>query len=365
MPSKRRWDHCITHRNPEIGPFVAEYFGEKDRNVLVIAAAGFDPRSAVVCRLLSGATTNLRAILIREQRPEPPGDLVRHAEETLADLRKLIRSHKVLPISIFGEDDAVVGGRSIVQALRTEDLSGVTDVVVDGSAMSIGVSFPLIAFMLNRVRKIGMPRNLHVIVAFDAEMDEAIKPMPCDTVSYVHGFKGELSLATNANAAKLWMPQLARGRRLMLRKIHGNIDNLHDVCPILPFPAANPRLGDELAEYFLEEFEKAWRIDTRNIMYAAENDPLDLYRTILSIDDMRSSVFENLGGSKLVLSPVGSKVLALGALMAAIERGLPVLHLEAIGYECPPLPPAEPETPKGDLIHVWLEGEVYPTEEIG
>ena len=60
----------------------------------------------------------------------------------------------------------------------------------------------------------------------------------------------------------------------------------------------------------------------------------------------------------LILSPLGSKVMALGALLAALDRDLPVVHLEAIGYE---LEGSVPKTidPRS-LIHVWLEGEVYP-----
>ena len=44
-------------------------------------------------------------------------------------------------------------------------------------------------------------------------------------------------------------------------------------------------------------------------------------------------MFAGAGGSLLVLSPLGSKVMALGALMAALERDLPVAHLEPIGYD--------------------------------
>ena len=85
---------------------------------------------------------------------------------------------------------------------------------------------------------------------------------------------------------------------------------------------------------------------------------MDLYRTILRLDDLRQNVFKATGGSMLILSPLGSKVLALGALMAALERDLPVAHLESIGYELEALVPETIDPPR--LIHVWLEGEVYP-----
>ena len=60
----------------------------------------------------------------------------------------------------------------------------------------------------------------------------------------------------------------------------------------------------------------------------------------------------------LILSPLSSKATALGALMAAIERDLPVAHVESIGYELRTSVPQAIHQP--DLIHVWLEDEAYP-----
>ena len=99
-------------------------------------------------------------------------------------------------------------------------------------------------------------------------------------------------------AAAIWLPD---GRRA-LGLLYDFIDP-HDTCPILPFPASNPRLGDVLAEEYLTEIESTWSVDTRNVVYADEGDPLDLYRTILRLDDLRQSVFEETGGSMLVPLP--------------------------------------------------------------
>ena len=108
----------------------------------------------------------------------------------------------------------------------------------------------------------------------------------------------------------------------------------------------------------MNELEIPWSIDERNIVYTNEGDPLDLYRTILTLDDLRKPVFAGTGGSMLVLSPLGSKVMALGALMAALERDLPVAYLESIGYDFKSSIPTAIDQPK--LIHLWLEGDVYP-----
>ena len=105
-------------------------------------------------------------------------------------------------------------------------------------------------------------------------------------------------------------------------------------------------------------------MDTRNIVYADEEDPLDLYRTILKLDDRRQSVFEKTGGSMLILSPFGSKVMALGALMAALERDLPVAHLEPIGYELKAPVPESHRPTESSFMFGW-KGEVYPATPTG
>jgi hypothetical protein len=111
---------------------------------------------------------------------------------------------------------------------------------------------------------------------------------------------------------------------------------------------------ETLIESFAAEVRDAWFVDHRDYLYAAENDPLDLYRTILRIDTLRQHTYEASGGSVTVLSPLGSKVMAMGALMAALERPLPVVYVETQRYAVDRSAPA----PSG-VIHVWLAGSAY------
>lgn len=45
-------------------------------------------------------------------------------------------------------------------------------------------------------------------------------------------------------------------------------------------------------------------------------------------------------------------------MMAALERNLPVAYLESIGYELDASAPTD--APPTQLVHIWLEGDVYP-----
>lgn len=337
--------------------FLADYFAQEDRRILLVAGAGFDPRSRAVASRLSAVCASVRALFVQENRPNPPQGQVDKAGANTTALLAAVPEREIVPVDIFGPDGAVIGGRNIIAILNRQSFEGLTDIVVDVSALSVGTSFPIIRYFAERIGRGRGPANLHVFVAHDPRLDANIRAVPSDAPGYVHGFKGGSTLFAAAGAARLWLPQLASGRQGALGRLYDFVEP-HDTCPILPFPAIAPRLGDTLAAEYMIELESTWSVDTRNIVYADESDPVDLYRTILRLDDLRRPVFTETGGSMLILSPLGSKVMALGALMAALERDLPVAHLEPIGYEMEATVPVQIAEP--NLIHVWLEGDVYP-----
>lgn len=357
MRKPYRWDPCVEHRAEEAKKFFSQYYNEKNRKVLLIAGAGFDPRSTAFADLIAPSAANFRAFLIREERPTAPSTLVVRADQNAAKLSTIFQAHRIVSLSIFTSDNAVVGGTNAIKALAEESLSEFTDVVVDMSALSIGTSFPIVRYLVEQIVLGVAPRNLHIVVAHDPNLDDAVKAITSDIPDFIRGFRGGYGLDATATAAKLWLPQLSKGRRAVLSKLFDLI-RPHDTCPVLPFPSGSPRLGDELVEEYLTEIESAWSVDARNIVYAAEDDPLDLYRTVLQLDDLRQRVFQESGGSLLVLSPSG-KIMALGALMAALERDLPVAYVEAIGYSLDESAPLTVLAP--DFVHVWLEGDAYPS----
>ena len=357
MASAGRWDPCIAHTDAEAEEFLGEYLSLSGKQVLLVAGAGFDPRSRRVASLISDATSSAYGLFIRENRPSRTLDQMARAEANAIALRKALPASEVHAIDIFEEENAVVGGRNIVAVLQQRALDALTDIVVDASALSVGVSFPAVRYLWERSLRRGCSWNLHLVVTHDPQVDVSIRSIPGETIGYVRGFKGGITLSGSPAVARLWLPQLARGRVSTLSRLYSSLEP-HEVCPVLPFPASNPRLGDELIEEYMDQLEGMWSVDARNFLYASEADPLDLYRTILRLDDRRQPVFEAIGGTTLVLTVVGSKVMALGALMAALERDLPVLHLEPSGYELSDGVPYRSDA--ASLIHIWLEGAAYP-----
>lgn len=370
MTPRRRWDPCIYHRGGHTVDFFRGYLSPDHRQVLLIAGAGFDPRSARVCELIAAAAPGrVQGLFLHEERPAPHPELVRRAEANRDRLLACLPDGRVQSVEVFAADNAVVGGRAAVALVNEVPLEGITDIFVDVSALSIGVAFPLIRHVLRCVETSadGSARNLHVVVIDEPATDSAINSIPCDMAGAIHGFRGGWGLDSRSRAATLWIPQLSRGKQAILRQIFQVLRNAQPdtvVCPILPFPSSNPRLPDELLEEYADELQRelpeGWQVDARDLVFADEQSPLDLYRTILRIDDARFRVFAEVGGSRIVLSPLGSKALSLGALMAALERDFTVMYVESIGYavDFGRIEAANTHQPS-DIVHVWLHGEAY------
>jgi hypothetical protein len=351
-----RWDVCIQHRDSEATHFFAQLLKDASRSVLCVCGAGFSVQATEIPRQLASSTRRIRGYFIREDRPRPDPVLVERADENQRILTELIPNHVIERVEIFSADaQAVVGARNIVRAFGKVNLDDVTDIFLDISALSLGVSFPLARVMFDRASKGSYP-NVHLVVTTKSSVDNKIRCELIDRPHFIPGFAQDANLEGHSERTKLWLPQLAPNRTSSLEIIH-TVLRPGETCPIVPFPARNPRAVEELVEAFQGFINDPWRVDDRDFVFAAEDDPLDLYRTILRVDELRRDTYAGSGGSVTMLSPVGSKAMAAGALLAALERPLPVVYVETERYI------AEGSAgPYGDvgLVHLWLTGEVYP-----
>lgn len=108
---RAHWDNCIAHFDDTVETFVDEYFGNESRKCLLVAAAGFDPRSRRIAELLAAQMGDrLHAFFVREERGKPDASLVAAADTNEAGLRSLIPGCEVARIDVFGSDGATVGG---------------------------------------------------------------------------------------------------------------------------------------------------------------------------------------------------------------------------------------------------------------
>lgn len=353
------WGNCVTHFDEDVKEFVAEYFGNGNRRCFLVAAAGFDPRSSIIPKLLSTSLRgNLHALFIREERGETSDELLRiSADQNEAELRETVPNSKVVPITIFDSaDNAPVGGNRLAAVLSALALpEGTTDLVLDMSALSLGIAFPA-ARILHELAKGSASLSLHIMIASNPELDASIIGEPGEKVQSVRGFAGNAGRELDIPKARIWLPQLAHKCRGTLERIKASLSDVYKVCPILPFPARDPRRADSLIEEFGEEIREDWAVDSRDFMYVSERNPLDSFRSIEMLKKRYDKTMEEIYEPQLILSPVGSKVMAAGAMMAAIKYELTVQYVEVIRYE---FEKVANKSEMMDIVHIWLDGPIY------
>ena len=357
--TRPHWDYCITHLNGAVAEFVQSYFSEKCRRCLLVAGAGFDPRSQRVPDLLAAALGDrLSAIFIREERRQKDQDLLERADANEAALKELVPDARVEIIDVFADDDAAIGGSRIAALLDSIPVDdSITDVILDMSALSIGVGFPAAKILLEDCED-AEARTFHLMIVSNPELDDRILSEPADNAMPVKGFSGTGHLDGSLETARIWLPQLAEGRQRDLSRIGAAVGECYKICPVLPFPARDPRRADDLISEFENELVNEWKVDPRDIVYVSEWNPLDSYRSISLLKSRYDQTVKGTFEPQMILSPVGSKVMAAGALMAAIEHDLTVKYIETVQYELKG-DQANDSTENDQMVHVLLSGPAY------
>ena len=195
------------------------------------------------------------------------------------------------------------------------------------------------------------------MIVSNPELDDLISSVPSSRISPVKGFAPDVGMSS-LDAAQIWIPQLARGRASTLTQIGATPGNWYKICPVLPFPARNPRRADDLLTEYQNELVNEWEIDPRDIVYASEKNPLDCYRTLSTLKQRFDRTMDGTYEPRMVLSPLGSKVLAAGAMMAAIEHGMSVQYVETESYDFSATK-SSIGGPPDMLVHLVLSGPLY------
>lgn len=355
---RKHWTNCITNFDNDVAEFIEDYFKNPARRVLLVAAAGFDPRSQRVSKMLADTLGDrLSAYYIREERPSATEKLIKRADDNETALKAIVPDSKIFSIEVFADDGAPVGGaRLVAEMLANPICPEVTDVILDLSALSIGIGFPAAKLLLEECEE-GNTRAFHLMITSNPELDELISSVPSSRISPVKGFAPDVGMNT-LEVAQIWIPQLARGRALTLTQIGASHGNWYKICPVLPFPARNPRRADDLLTEYQNELVNEWEIDPRDIVYASEKNPLDCYRTLSTLKYRFDRTMDGTYEPRMVLSPLGSKVLAAGAMMAAIEHGMSVQYVETESYDFS-VADSSPGGPPDMLVHLVLSGPLY------
>lgn len=370
-----RWNSYVLERGAMFTTFWQNRFSDRPEDagrVLLIAGLGFDPRTPRALQALVDCCPQGMLDVRLLHFDEGPDSISqkyvqavtrnREAIETSIDKHGGAIENLTIPML---DDGRRVGGRRVGQLVIAAGFDAYKDVVVDISALPRTLYFPLIRSLLQArdasMREGGkpIPLNLHVVLFEAPALDGAIREELTERADYLPGFGGTVDLEQDEDMPRVWAPVLGEGQaealKIIVQKITGN-DNPPEICPVLPFPAVDPRRGDQLLVEYRSLFA-AWRVDLRNIIYASEQNPFDVYRQLCRLYDQYLSALRPLRGAKMIVSAHSSKLLSLGALLAAYDRPeVAVAHVEAQGYQVE----GDIQGPiDGEMFEIWIAGEPY------
>lgn len=345
----------ITHKGEECSEFFSAFL-RSNKKALFIGTLGFSDLCLYFPRQLA-KFPDVAYLFLVEDRPEVSKVLrdtaTRNKDVLLATLAGRAVSFET--VGIVAEDTANVAGRRAAAACRRA-LDGVySDVIVDASVMSRGVCFPIVKQAYERSKRAG-GANPHLVVAGRNQGTIKAFPMSSDAPQYMHGFQNDMGTDTTHGAIKLWIPQLSEGAVASLGRIH-RVLKPEECCPILPFPAADPRRGDLLLREFQEPVLSEWDVNLLDVIYAHESDPTDVCESILRIHTARREAFASTRErpDRTVLSPSGTRIGSVGMLLAALQLDLPVMYEENVGYTSDiPSVPSLLESDPDHAWHIWL-----------
>lgn len=361
----RRWtDYYL---DEDFSGFWSRRARDASIRILTVLGVGFDPRCLIALKSMAklgfGDRLGYLALKIIARPAFGESGVVTEelSKANLDDLLKFdgCRSEGVYDVETHDAEGHNVAGRKTLTAMggATDILGRYTDVVVDISGMPRGVFFPLIAYLLRLTDK-GVFQNLHVAVVEDPLLDSRISGREYGQADYLHTFRyqGEDKL--------VWLPLVGANEAARLDKIHNKIKgSCVEICPILPFPARSMRRVDDIAVKHAELLFEGFLVSADNLLLCDERTPFDVYRKILEVEEYyrsRLGAVPAIGKVTTVVSPLSSKTLSLGMLLAAIERSLPVCHVEAGMYQVDVDDQGRlvGDTTRGPT-EIWLAGEPY------
>jgi len=133
------------------------------------------------------------------------------------------------------------------------------------------------------------------------------------------------SSAVHAESERDWpvvcFPILGENRVNQLEKLLDltGVPATTEICPILPHPSRNPRRADDLLINYARPLFKQRRTPMTNILHVHESHPFEVYRQLLKAMHRYKDSMCILGGCRMIVTPLGSKLVTIGAGLACFE----------------------------------------------
>lgn len=369
-----------------------KFFDNRSIRMLYIAGGGFDVRAQrSIAELVSSVKDfgnrldYAQLILIDLSDYELAAELVTLTENNIQQLEATFSQignvqHVALGGSHDGDEEvsASMALRIGIQNIH-ECIGEVTDIIIDISSLPRVIYLALITSLLERFvsnddgesgrhRLFASGLNIQLVVAEDAALDAVIVAEdPSKDLIIIPGFSSALHAESVQDWPLVWFPVLGENRvgHMQILMDSATIPRSAEICPVIPHPSKEPRRGDRLVAEYREPLFDRLGTSTGNIMYTHESHPFEAYRQILGAMQRYKESMKLLGGCRLVVSPLGSKLITVGAGLACYEMkstiagepcAVAISHAEPRRYVAPM---EELQASNPELSAILLTGIAY------
>lgn len=358
----------------EFSSFWSDYLCSGDKKILFIMGRGFDTRmNRIISEIkpLQNRSSLEYLMIVFEEGPDSPSqrytDQVKKNEDELQTIVGDEATTYIININTM-EDERRVDGRKATEALNAHLDDSYTDIILDISALPKSIYIPVLKLLRGRCCEFNTNAsertNLHVVVSENLAVERKICEQGLDErAAYMHLFAADMQLTIAKDKPIVWFPLLGEGKTEHIKKIHDlllSTTETMEICPILPFPSTNPRRADMLIEEYSDFLYRDIPGEARNIIYADEQNPLDVYTKIIESARLYDEALESLNGCNKVVSTLSSKLLSLGAALVAIETNMAIAYVGVQGYEILSSESDERATDDETVLYsLWIEGTPY------
>lgn len=343
------WENYVFRRGIEAEQLWDEMFAdrrqaEKPVRLLYVAGRGFDLRANVVAERFVDRLRASRCpiesatlLLVGFTGYNLSQELLQQTEDNASDLEQVFGSVggcETIEVGAAAEGEDDISTTIALRQGADEVLRHVTDqtdVVLDVS------SLPRIAYLtilLSLLAKVGptleagtlssgSKTTLQVLVGEDAALDSRISSEdPSNDLVLIPGYSEAMQSEALRDMPLIWFPVLGENRLSQVTKVEGSIPRWAEICPVLPHPSRNPRRGDELLVEYNPILFARRETPLSNILHVHEAHPFEAYRQLLSAMLRYRSTMDVIGGCRLVVTPLASKLVTIGSALACFEMKL-------------------------------------------
>ncbi|NUW27284.1 hypothetical protein HUX57_11510 [Arcobacter butzleri] len=350
MEMNLKWENNASFKDNEFNN-LWDKINKNDDKCMYITGFGFDPRSL----------KSLEKIVLNKEIFDLV--IIKNTKET--ESPEELNSYHIKKSFISDRNY-----KDIIHFLHNEILSNrYKHVVIDISAMPRHLYLTLINFIINIIRKYNISNeikiNFYVTVVENPEIDRKIKSIIAENsdAEILSGYQAGYTAENISTSSKIWFPVLGENESERLKKIYEYI-RPDEICPIIPSPSHDPRRSDSLIKEYRELLFDTWRIETSNFIYATENNPFDIYKKILDSSKYFSEVFELMLGCRIIISTFSSKLISIGALLAANDLqkngyNVSIFHVKSTNYKNSNVTSKELSFESSKFTTIQVEGEIY------